>query len=123
MQPYTPFTRFTSADPVIADTDGSIVGRKGYHWSLGDRGRFFIGIPHCDSGIFQGGLTLGKDTIELMGRRLVVSGIPKLAAIRYEAPVFITTSDRILKIRSVKPTGAPHVDITTATFDELMGGV
>jgi hypothetical protein len=117
MHPFTRYTNYVSGG--ATDSSGYVVGTTSYHWSLGDRGRFFIGFPFCDSNIFQGGLTLGKDQIELKGRRMD-NCPPKLAKIKYQSPVIVITSDRIMKIRSEKPVGSPQVEIATATFDELM---
>jgi hypothetical protein len=118
MQPYTKYTAYASTGAAGATVERGV---EKYHWSTGDRGRFFIAFPFCDSNIFQGGLTLGKDVIEMKINRLRTECPPKLAAIKYQSPVIVTTSDRILKIRSFKPDGSPQAEITTATFDELMG--
>jgi hypothetical protein len=120
LQPFVKYTNYDSADAVDPVT-GATVGSRGYHWTTGDRGRFFIAIPHCDSGIFQGGLTRGSVTVTMEGGRMDSTKCPpKLAKIKYENPVLVTTSDRIMIIRNRKPDGLKQVEITTASFDELM---
>jgi chitodextrinase len=120
MQRFVKYTEYKSAD--TADSSGASRGTRNYHWSLGDQGRFFIGIPFCDSGIFQGGLNRGDTEVVLEGSRLASDKVPrKLAVQNYAQPVFITTSDRILLIRSTKPAEGKQWEVTTASFDELMG--
>jgi hypothetical protein len=109
-----PFTKYT-------DYDANGVGTRKYHWTTGDRGRFFIATPFCDSGIFQGGLTRGSVTVTMEGSRMNTRYCPaKTEKIKYHNPVLVTTADRIMIIRNHKPDGIKQVEITTASFDELM---
>ena len=43
------------------------------------------------------------------------------AKLPFEQPVIITSSDKIMIIRGVKPKDRPQVEITDATFDQLVG--
>jgi hypothetical protein len=120
LQPYVKYTDFNSTENNDLDT-GAIRGTRKFHWTTGDRGRFFIAIPHCDSGIFQGGLNRGSVTVTMEGSRMDSRLCPpKIAKIKYENPVLVTTSDRIMIIRNHKPDGLKQVEITTFSFDELM---
>ena len=75
-----------------------------------------IGIPFCDSEDFMGGIsTTGTVQIELTGERRL------LPDIKYRATA-ICFEDALLKIRAVKPSGRPQIEITNATIEQVIAG-
>jgi hypothetical protein len=113
----------TSLQRYVKYTDYDATGKsmRKYHWTTGDQGRSFISIPFCDSGVFQGGLSIGDVTVTLEGSRMDSRFTPeKLAEIKYHNFVLVTTNDRIMIIRNHKPDGLKQVEVVTFSFDELM---
>ena len=67
-------------------------------------------------------MNIGAVQTILTGSRMDSTCAPVAASkLRYEQPVIVTTSDKIMIIRGVKPKDRPQVEITDATFDQLVG--
>ena len=124
LQPYVKINKYVSgsADPVV-----------GYYYNCSDRSNFFIAVPFSTDEDFMGGISSGSTCqIELVGSRLnrrnanidLDPAGPQTDPIaRYDwtlAPTGIYFEDAILKIRSVKPPGAPQVQITNATIEQII---
>ena len=66
----------------------------------------------------MGGIsTAGTVQVQLTGSRLTNGGIGGVA---FGNPVAIFTEDAILKIRSMKPPGAPQISITHASVEQVL---
>ena len=113
-----PYTLLGVAD-AGADTD--IKGNKVLRWwSLGDYSNFMIGIPFCDSEDFMGGIsTTGTVQIELSGERRKIANDVNIP---YRATA-ICFEDALLKIRAVKPSGRPQIEITSADITQILSGI
>ena len=124
LQPYVKINKYVegSADPLV-----------GYFYNGCDRSNFFIAVPFSTDEDFMGGISSGSTCqIELVGSRLnrrnanidLDPAGPQTDPIaRYDwtlAPTGIYFEDAILKIRSVKPPGAPQVQITNATIEQII---
>ena len=124
LQPYVKINKYVagSADPLV-----------GYFYNSCDRSNFFIAVPFSTDEDFMGGISSGSTCqIELVGSRLnrrnanidLDPAGPQTDPIaRYDwtlAPTGIYFEDAILKIRSVKPPGAPQVQITNATIEQII---
>ena len=124
LQPYVKMHSYSagSAEPAV-----------GYYYNTSDRSNFFIAIPFSTDEDFMGGISSGSTCqVELVGSRLnrrnaniiLDPAGPQTDPIaRYDwtlAPTGIFFEDAILKIRSVKPPGAPQVQITNATIEQII---
>ena len=124
LQPYVKLHKYTagSADPQVE-----------YYYSALDRSNFFIAIPFSNDEDFMGGISSGSTCqIELVGNRLsrrnaAISLDPAgpqtdpVSRIDWTlAPTGIYFEDAIVKIRSVKPPGAPQVQVTNATIEQII---
>ena len=87
---------------------------------VGDTGSYILAFPLSESGLFQTGLNVGSAVVTLHGNRIINSPL-KVKRIHYPNPVFVESSERILIIRTTKPTGGPQCEITDASYDELVG--
>ena len=102
-----------------AAADGKLTKSPIYHSA--DRSNFCIGIPLSDSEDFMGGIsTAGTVQIQLTGKRLTNGGIQNVS---FGCPVSIFTEDAIMTIKSMKPPGAPQIDITYATIEQILAAV
>ena len=124
LQPYVKMHSYTA---------GSEEPAVGYYYNTSDRSNFFIAIPFSTDEDFMGGISSGSTCqVELVGSRLNrrnanitldPAGPQTDPVARYDwtlAPTGIFFEDAILKIRSVKPPGAPQVQITNATIEQII---
>ena len=99
-----------------SDANGDLT--KGAVYKSGDRSNFCIGVPLADSEDFMGGIsTSGTVQVQLIGQRLSNGGIQ---AVEFNNPVALFTEDAILKIRSMKPPGAPQISFTHASIEQVL---
>ena len=102
----------------ISTSNAAGVLTKSYVYHSSDRSNFCIGIPLADNEDFMGGIsTAGTVQVQLTGSRLTNGGIGGVA---FGNPVAIFTEDAILKIRSMKPPGAPQISITHASVEQVL---
>ena len=89
-----------------------------YMYTSGDRSNACIGIPLADSEDFMGGIsTPGTVQVQLVGSRLGTYGFD---GVEFTSPVAIFTEDAILKIRAIKPPGAPQISFTHASIEQVL---
>ena len=123
LQPYVKINSYAGGNPEPSTE---------YHYSTIDRSNFFIAIPFSTDEDFMGGISSGSTCqVELTGQRLNKrNALLKLHPsesrdphARFDwtlPPTGIYFEDAILKIRSVKPPGAPQVQITNATIEQII---
>ncbi|KAI5532448.1 protein of unknown function, DUF4106 family [Trichomonas vaginalis G3] len=93
-------------------------GAQKTQYTNGDRSNFWLGIPFADSEDFMGGIsTVGTVQIQYTGDR---DGPDELKAKKFTKPIALFTEDALLKIRSMKPAGAPQIGITTASIEQIL---
>lgn len=93
-------------------------GGQKTQYTNGDRSNFWLGIPFADSEDFMGGIsTVGTVQIQYTGDR---DGPDELKAKKFTKPIALFTEDALLKIRSMKPAGAPQIGITTASIEQIL---
>ena len=125
LQPYTKMYDYTNADENNRD------GNMYYSYNRHDRSNFMIAIPFSNDEDFMGGISSGSTMqIELVGSRIVKPDAKEIPNNTFDDPVAeidwdqnptgIYFEDAILKIRSVKPPGAPQIQITNASIEQII---
>jgi hypothetical protein len=131
LQPFTVYMeyKYTAAEGQTAEKHEVI---RNFNWTTGDMSNFMIGIPLCDSGMFQSGITTAVKA-SIQGSRLpdtnnsfdeVEHAVPKkLKNIGYEQPVIITVSDNIAIFRTSPGGDGFRVKTVADTYDQIMGAM
>ena len=121
LQPYTKLVFYSHSDK----------GNYVYVYNKKDRSNFMIAIPFSNDEDFMGGISSGSTMqIELVGSRIVKTDAKEnehnvlndpVAGIDWnQVATGIYFEDAILKIRSIKPPGAPQIQITNASIEQII---
>ncbi len=115
LQPYYKLCKF---ETIENENETKTLSSTYVVYHSGDRSNFMIGIPFADGSDFQGGIsTNGTIQIQLKGNRVNNGGNKN---VEYTQPVALFTEDAILKIRTIKPPGTPHISLTEASIEQVI---
>ena len=116
LQPFTPTKMYTLS--AVEGHVGEVITTDRNVFTSGDRSNFMIGIPFCDSNDFMGGIsTKSTVQIQLTGER---KGYDEIKALNLAQPVTVFFQDAFLKIRAIKPSGRPQIEITKCSIEEII---
>ncbi|KAH0785503.1 hypothetical protein GPJ56_010524 [Histomonas meleagridis] len=88
-----------------------------------DNSNFFIKLPFAEVFDFMSGISTTTETVqvELFGDRLADTAMKDVTYI-VTTPTGICFEDALLKVSTVKPDGRSHIEITSASIEQIIAG-